>query len=79
LPFNRLGNIGGIEFALRFLARRGFQLHGCFSAVGAGRRSAAAPVIALLLDQLRDLQHMPEPLVLDDGALIDARDPVEGA
>ena len=33
----------------------------------------AAPTVALLLHELRHLQHMPEPLVLDDRALVDFR------
>ena len=38
-----------------------------------------APIVALLLHQLRHLQDVPQPFVLDDSALVDLRQLIENA
>jgi hypothetical protein len=69
-------DIGLRELALLLRALRAFRCPSRLSLIRARRRAGDAPVVALRLDRLRDLQRVPQSLVLDHCTLIDLGQPV---
>jgi hypothetical protein len=68
-------DVGLSELELFLLARRTTLDFGRSAEMRSGGRLANAPVIALCLDRLRDLEHVAQSLVFDR-SLIDLGQPV---
>lgn len=64
-------DVGLRELALFPRARLAFSLTDFDALIRARRGARRAPVVALRLDRLGDLQRVPQPLVLDHRALVD--------
>ena len=64
------------EFTLLLRALRAFRWPNRLSLIRARRGAGDAPVVALRLDRLRDLQYVTQAFMFNDRALIDLGQPV---